>query len=135
MAALAAENASPGDFLYPFKRIVEPVVGIFDSDFAAKHRIEELERLIADEAPADQIQDSYEEAEDAIAGVPGLSDRLEDLRAEIDSDLVDGQSSGDLPSDGSGISPSRGSDTSTTTSTTPSDRGADGETTGGSDRG
>lgn len=134
VAAFAAEDAVPGDLLYPFKRIVEPVMSILDSDLAAKHRIEELEQLIDDNAPADQIQDTYQEAEAAVVDVPELSDRLDALRAEIDADPTDEPSSDEPPTDREGVSGPRG-DTSTTVSTAPSDRDSGGETDeGGSDQ-
>ena len=53
--ALAAENTVPGDFLYPVKRAVEPVVQVFDSDAPAQRRVREIEVLFERDAPDAEI--------------------------------------------------------------------------------
>ena len=83
VAALAAENSVPGDFLYPLKRAVEPVVAVFGVDVVATHRVEEVERLFAEDAPVDVLQRQVAEARDAVTDVPQLSDRLDHVVDEI----------------------------------------------------
>lgn len=60
--ALAAENALPGDVLYPVKKITEQIRSLVDDDVVAEHRIEELEQLVAGDAPADVIAEQVDRA-------------------------------------------------------------------------
>lgn len=84
-AAIAADDALPGDLLYPVKRLVEPVVQLVDRDVVAEHRVEELERLV-DTRP-DAARDLLPEARNAVNEVHDaeLTDRLD---AVVDSLLV-----------------------------------------------
>ena len=83
VAALAAESSVPGDFLYPLKRAVEPLVALFDDDVVATHRVEEVERLFAREAPAEVLEDHLSEARAVVTDEPHLSDRLDHVVDEI----------------------------------------------------
>ena len=98
VAALAAESSVPGDFLYPVKRAVEPVLAVFNDDVVATHRVEEVERLFAREAPVEVLEDHLSEARAAVTDERHLSDRLDhvvdeirkrDLRPEEDSVVTD----------------------------------------------
>ena len=66
-AAIAADDAVPGDLLYPVKRAVEPIVQLFDRDVVAEHRVEELEGLIDREADEAEIEQRIVIARDAAA--------------------------------------------------------------------
>jgi len=69
-AAVAADNANPGDLLYPVKRIVEPIVSIFDSDVVASHRIEELTYIVDAPAEIDRIPAAVSDAREAVSDLP-----------------------------------------------------------------
>lgn len=84
--AVAAENAVPGEILYPLKQVTERVRAFVDEDIAATHRVEEAERLVVRGAPIDEITRAVERAEDATAGlVEGrvLGTRLESVRERL----------------------------------------------------
>ncbi|MDJ0953600.1 MAG: hypothetical protein QNJ81_07970 [Acidimicrobiia bacterium] len=84
--ALAAENAVPGDLLYPIKLVAEDVLGIVDPHIEAKHRIEELELVVDRDAPAAEIADRLLDAEQSVrdyAVPPDLLRRLELVRDRI----------------------------------------------------
>lgn len=85
-AALAAENAVPGDFLYPVKEITERVRSIVDHDIEATHRVEEVERLVFRRAPFHTVTRALERAESAtrqLAESGDLRFRLERARERI----------------------------------------------------
>ena len=76
--ALAAENTVPGDFLYPLKLAVEPVVQVFDSDAPAERRVREVEVLFERDAPDDVIVQHVDVARDLVTdSQPVLSDRID----------------------------------------------------------
>lgn len=88
-AALAAEDAVPGDLLYPIKRATERVWLIVDPNIDAKHRIEELETVVDREAPADEVGDRLTDAEQTVRNrdVPtDLLDRLDTVRDRVSTD-------------------------------------------------
>lgn len=66
-AAIAGDDALPGDLLYPVKRAVEPFVQLFDRNVVAEHRVEELEGLIDRQTDDFEIEQRIEIARDAVA--------------------------------------------------------------------
>ncbi len=83
--AFAADSAGPGDFLYPVKRAAEPVLGWFNQDIAAEHRVEELETVVNDVSRAGEVDDKL--VRDAVEAVAD-SDSL-DLRIRLDGILAE----------------------------------------------
>lgn len=84
--AVAAEGALPGELLYPVKQVSEQIRGVFDEDLPARHRIEELERLVEADAEPTAIIDAQERAEMAVGALdqPGdLAGRLERARRQV----------------------------------------------------
>lgn len=89
-AAVAADNANPGDVLYPVKLIVEPIVSIFDTDVVATHRVEELVYIIDRPAEVDRIPTAVSDARGAVSDLPpdhalriqfdAITDRVPDHR-------------------------------------------------------
>ncbi|MEA3502482.1 MAG: hypothetical protein U9R47_06880, partial [Actinomycetota bacterium] len=87
--ALAAEDAVPGDFLYPVKEITERVRSLVDPDIEATHRVEEVERLVFRRAPIHAVTRAVERAESATLQLaePGeLRLRLERARERLQQD-------------------------------------------------
>ncbi len=81
--AVAAENAVPGDALYPVKELTERVRLMIDPRIEATHRVDEAERLVARRAPRRQIREAIDRAEIATAELDdadGLGRRLERIR-------------------------------------------------------
>jgi hypothetical protein len=78
--AVAAEDAVPGEFLYPVKQATERIRGFVDDDIAATHRVEEAERLVVRGAPIVEITRAVERAETATSGL--IEDRLLEPRLE-----------------------------------------------------
>lgn len=78
--AVAAEDAVPGEFLYPVKQVTERVRAFVDDDIAATHRVEEAEYLVVRGAPIVEITRAVERAEAATSGL--AEDRLLGLRLE-----------------------------------------------------
>ena len=78
--AVAAEDAVPGEFLYPVKQATERVRAFVDDDIAATHRVEEAERLVVRGAPIVEITRAVERAEAATSGL--IEDRLLEPRLE-----------------------------------------------------
>ena len=84
--ALAAENAVPGDFLYPVKEVTERVRSFVDQDIRATHRVEEVERLMFLRAPGHAVARAVERAESATEQLPESGElrlRLELARAQL----------------------------------------------------
>ena len=79
--AVAAEDAVPGEFLYPLKQATERVRAFVDDDIAATHRVEEAERLVVRGAPIVEITRAVERAEAATSSL--IEDRLLGPRLEI----------------------------------------------------
>jgi hypothetical protein len=84
LASLAAESSVPGEVLHPIKRLVEPLRIVLDRDVVARHRVEELEVLIARKAPPALIDRSVRAAQSAVADRPLLRPRLEQALALLD---------------------------------------------------
>lgn len=84
--ALAAENAVPGDFLYPVKEITEQVRSYIDDEIEATHRVEEVERLVFLRAPSHVVSRAAERAESATVQLPESGElrlRLEQVRERL----------------------------------------------------
>lgn len=95
--AVAAEDALPGEVLYPVKQVSERVRGVFDEDLAATHRVEELETLVGRDTDASLITEAERRAGDAVAALdnPGdLAPRLEQARLQIRQRNRDGTGPG-----------------------------------------
>ncbi len=101
--AIAAENAVPGDFLYPVKEITERVRSYVDQDIEATHRVQEVERLVFLRAPSHVVARAVERAESAtvqFAESDDLRMRLEGARERLqqldeERQIADGDGSGD----------------------------------------
>lgn len=101
--ALAAEDAVPGDFLYPVKEVTERVRSFVDQGVRATHRVEEVERLMFLRAPGHAVARAVERAESATAQLPESGElrlRLELARAQLQMQdeqrrLTDGDGSGE----------------------------------------
>ena len=97
-AAIAADDALPGDLLYPIKRIAEPIVELFDDDVTVEHRIEEVEGLVDRETDDVVIQQRIDIARDALAETD--SPRLErELDRIVDRWIADRATGPDHTSD------------------------------------
>jgi len=84
--AVAAEDAVPGEFLYPWKQATERVRAFVDDDIAATHRVEEVERLVVRGAPTVEITRAVERAEAATSSLVEdrlLGPRLESVRERL----------------------------------------------------
>lgn len=90
-AALAADDALPGDLLYPVKRVAEPILQLLDDQFVAEHRIEEVAGLVDRDMADDVIRERVEMARDALARTDAP-----ELEAELDR-IVDQWSSDRVP--------------------------------------
>ena len=83
--ALAAEDSVPGDLLYPFKRAVEPVVQVFDTEAPAERRVREVEVLFDRNAPDEVIVRHVDVARETVTdGQRHLSDRIDRVVHELD---------------------------------------------------
>ncbi len=76
-AAVAAEGTKPGDLLYGVKRAGEPVRALFDPDVAARHRLEELAFLLAEDADDELVDRALEDARAAAGDFTDELDALE----------------------------------------------------------
>ncbi|GEM_PF-6939476 len=79
VAAVASQDALPGEVLYPVKRAVEVVAEPFYPRIQAEHRVAELERLAAEGVEGDVIEEAIEAARAAVAET-----RADDLIPRID---------------------------------------------------
>ena len=101
--ALAAEDAVPGDFLYPVKEITERVRSFVDDDIEATHRVEEVERLVFLRAPSHTVARAVQRAESATVQLSESGElrlRLELARERLqqqdeESRLAGGDGSGE----------------------------------------
>lgn len=83
-AALAAEDAVPGDVLYPVKQSTEWVRSLVDPAVPREHRVDELEIVIGRGAPIEVIRDRFDASIDAVEGQdPELIRRVESARQTI----------------------------------------------------
>jgi len=102
--ALAAEDAVPGDILYPVKELTERVRSYVDSDVEATHRVEEVERLVFHGAPSNAVERAVERAEAATVLLPDSGElrlRLELARERLQQQDEERQeSAGDGSGDG-----------------------------------
>ncbi|NNC91634.1 MAG: carboxypeptidase regulatory-like domain-containing protein [Acidimicrobiia bacterium] len=87
--ALAAEGSIPGDILYPVKKVTEKIRALVDEDVVAEHRVEELEKLVAADAPAEVIADQIDRATVEINRLEAdqqLEERLEEATTGVAAD-------------------------------------------------
>lgn len=117
--ALAAENALPGEALYPVKRVTETVRSWVDDDIVAEHRVDELEELLAAGAPNDRITDQVDRASTEVDRL--RSDHV--LQGRLAAALRDVAVGGDVRRDGTDhagppVSTPRDRQTETTVPTT-----------------
>ncbi len=83
-AALAAEDAVPGDVLYPVKQSTEWVRSLIDPTVVQEHRVDELEIVIDRGAPIDVIVDRFDASVDAVDELdPELIQRVERARETV----------------------------------------------------
>lgn len=91
--AVAAEDSVPGDFLYPMKQVTERVRAFVDSDIGATHRVEEVERLMFDQASRAAVVRAVERAETAtreLVDPTPLDSRLELARERLQRQEAEG---------------------------------------------
>jgi hypothetical protein len=89
--ALAAEGSVPGDVLYPVKKVTERVRALVDEDVVAEHRVQELEKLVASDAPTEMIADQVERATVAVDRLEAgheLGSRLDEATAGVAADRL-----------------------------------------------
>ncbi len=84
VAAVASDDAAPGDALYPIKLATEPIIRLFDRDAVAEHRVEEVAVLVDRDSQDAVIEQRITIARDALAetDAPRLEqelDRIVDL--------------------------------------------------------
>lgn len=82
-AAIASDDAVPGEVLYPVKRAVEWPWSLVDADVGPRHRVEELEAVIERNEPLAVIEARLEAAEGAVEDASDLAPRLERARLRI----------------------------------------------------
>ena len=127
--AIAAEGSVPGDALYPVMKVTETVRSWIDDDLPAQHRVEELEKLVAAEAPEAEITEPFRRASDAVDALAAnhvLRPRLAGATAGVAEDPI-GPGSGNGP--GPGIESSTVPPTRPTVTTRPPDSPASTTTT------
>ncbi len=97
-AAIAADDALPGDVLYPIKRVAEPIIQLFDPDVAVEHRIEEVAGLVDRETDDAVIQQRIDIARDALTETdsPILERELDRI---VDRWITDRTTAPDPPTD------------------------------------
>lgn len=96
-AAIAAEDAVPGEFLYPVKRTTEWVRSLVDPTIDARHRIQELETVVGRGGPLQEMTGRLADAEESVRDRPdstGLIDRIDDARERM-QERRPGDSDGD----------------------------------------
>ena len=84
--AVAAEGALPGDMLYPVKQTTEDLRSVIDPTIAAKHRIDEADRMHENGFPVAQLETALTEADRAIADV-GDPDDLRARFVEVEDNM------------------------------------------------
>lgn len=130
--AFAAESSLPGDALYPIKKVTETVRSWVDDEVVAEHRIDELERLVLSDAPADVIADQVDRATqevDLLSSDHELRPRFDSATAAATDRVTDEaepkpeEAVADPPSDEPAVTTTTTTVTDTTTlTTTPPDR-------------
>lgn len=99
-AAVAAEGTAPGDLLYPVKRIVESVRVVVDSDIVARHRVDELDRLLDRPGEFDRLADAVVDAGEAVTDLPSdhpLRDEFASLTDRVTDRAVPEAPTTDVP--------------------------------------
>lgn len=87
--ALAAEEAVPGDILYPLKLVVEPVIAVFDDGVEGDHRVREVEILHEREAEPGVVREHAELAREFLGDdYPEHTDRIDRVIDELDGEAV-----------------------------------------------
>jgi hypothetical protein len=116
--ALAAQGSLPGSSLYSVKRAVEHIQSVFDSSTPAKHRLDELSRLIATSDDQSKISEAFGEAETAVAAAPDsteLSSILDELRQKATEEGTTAETSDSTETSEPVVEPADGSDGSEVT--------------------
>lgn len=84
VAAIAAENAVPGEILYPVKQSTEWVRSLIDPSVSREHRVDELETVIERGDPIEVVTDRFGASVDAVEGQdPELIRRVEIARQTV----------------------------------------------------
>jgi len=89
--AVAAEGALPGDTLYSVKQMTEDLRSVIDPTIAARHRIDEADRMHEAGFPIDQLETVLTEADRAITNVGDPDDlraRFVEVRDNINMDYM-----------------------------------------------
>lgn len=122
VAAVASQDALPGEVLYPVKRAVEVVAEPFFPRIQAVHRVEELERLAEAGVEDDVIEQALAAARAAIAatGADDLAPRLEEIAGGVFGDDEEDHPVGSTTTTVAGDEEDRGDDVETSTTTTTS---------------
>ncbi len=139
-AAVASDNAVPGDVLYPVKMAVEPIVAVLGNDVRAEHRVEELDRIVQLDRPQPHmVEDAVDRATDAVRDLPAsdpIRDRLDRIldRIRERESLQDQQSATNDSTDKATTTTTEPRTTTTdtdteTTTTTATDRQTDSTST------
>lgn len=83
--AVAADEALPGDALYPVKRVTETVRSWIDRDIVAEHRVEELEASLASDVAPERVAELVDRAVaevDRLDPDHPLQERLSELAGD-----------------------------------------------------
>ena len=89
--ALAAESSVPGDVLYSVKKVTEKIRAVVDEDVVAEHRIEELKKLVAADAPTEVIADQIDRVVveiDRLGDDHQLGSRFDQATAGVAADRI-----------------------------------------------
>lgn len=89
--AVAAEGALPGDTLYPVKQMTEDLRSVIDPTIAARHRIDEADRMHEVGFPIDQLETVLTKADRAITDVGDPDDlraRFVEVRDNMNMDYM-----------------------------------------------
>lgn len=106
--AVAAEGSLPGDTLYPVKQVTEDLRSMVDPTIAARHRLEEADRMHEAGFPPAIVRDVLSEADDAITVAgdpPDLRIRWMDARDRMDVSHGTDGIAGTPPDEGGQITP------------------------------
>lgn len=90
-AAVAGNDALPGDLLYPVKRAVEPILRLFDGDVVVDHRVAEVAGLVDRRADDSLIEERVDLARRALAvtDAPAAEQRLDSIVDRWEGDRPD----------------------------------------------
>ncbi|MEN8233507.1 MAG: hypothetical protein ABFR89_01110 [Actinomycetota bacterium] len=133
--AVAADDAVPGEMLYPVKQAAERLMGLFDSKIEATHRIEEVEQLVQRRVHRSEVTHAVQRAESATAKLTEPAElELRLVRAqELHKQQIEQEISEQSRSDGKQTAPDpgpgeAGSGEGTGVTTTPGSDGSTGHT-------